>query len=334
MAVKIIVALNDRLGLKPEQATTMLIDEAARAGCEVWLTGVADLFVEDRPGQPAALLARAARVEAAASREALVAASRQADEAVIALDDAAMILIRTNPGREPERWAIHELALELCAMARDRGVRVCNDPDGLRRGATKLYLSRFDPALRPDTLVASRPEALRRFVMEAPGRCVLKPVRGSRGQDVFMVDPAHTQNLSQLLDVLTRDGRAAMAQGFVPEADQGDVRLVLLDGALLEVDGHPCAVRRVPGPGEFRSNVHAGGHAVPAEVTDAMRHIVATLGPQLRADGLRLVGVDLIGHKIVELNVFSTGGLLDAERFTGAPFAAHAWRALAAGLRG
>ncbi|MCB9177780.1 MAG: hypothetical protein H6648_11550 [Caldilineae bacterium] len=203
---------------------------------------------------------------------------------------------------------------------------MANAPAGLSRAASKLYLARLPAATRPRTLVASEAAALRGFVAEAPGPAVLKPLSGTRGAGVFRVTPEEP-NLGAILESLLAAG-PVMAQDWVPGAEAGDTRVLLLDGRPLELGGQLAAIRRVPAAGDFRSNLHAGGRAEPAALDAAARATLAAIGPGLVADGLRLVGVDLIGDQVIELNVFSTGGLRDAERFSGQDFSDRVVRAL------
>jgi glutathione synthase len=94
----------------------------------------------------------------------------------------------------------------------------------------------------------------------------------------------------------------------------------MLDGEPLMKEGHLAAIRRVPAQGDFRSNLHAGGSPEPAELSAEQRRTLSSAGPLLRQEGIRLAGVDLIGTRIIELNVYSTGGLRDAERFSDQDF--------------
>ncbi len=93
-----------------------------------------------------------------------------------------------------------------------------------------------------------------------------------------------------------------------------------MNGQILEVGAHAVAINRIPGKSDFRSNVHAGGHAEPATITPLMRQIVAQAGPRLVKDGIFLAGLDIEGCKIIEINGFSTGGIRPAEDFHGVNF--------------
>lgn len=305
--MNLLVLVNDVDAIEPEQTTALLLDAAARRG---WTTRVTDidalaLLPDDRvacrartwtPGGPA-----------------------QRDDATVDLATVDVTLVRTNPARSGQLGAVHQAALVLLAMVVDAGGLVLNDPTGLMRASSKLYLAALPPAFRPETLVTRDRQALIAFVRDRPYRCVLKPLSGTRGQDVFFVQRDATPNLPQIVDVLVRQG-VAMAQAWVPEATAGDTRIVLVDGEPLAVDGALAIVRRVPGQGELRSNVAQGGAAAPADVRAPALAIAAALGPRLRADGMFLAGIDVIGDKAVEINVYSPGGLLDAGAFEGVDF--------------
>lgn len=225
------------------------------------------------------------------------------------------VLVRTNPARDT--GGAQHLALELLAIAQGQGVVVMNDPSTLARATTKLYLCGLPEHLRPYTLVSQDRRRLKDFVESRP-RSVLKPLSGTRGQDVFLLQPG-AANLNQILDVLCRQG-LAMAQDFVPEAVEGDIRIVVLGGRVLEIGGAACAVRRVPPPHDFRSNVAVGGEPQPARLSEELMAVAEEAAQQLLEDGIHLAGLDAIGLKLVEVNVFATGGLPDAGRFAGEDF--------------
>ncbi|MBH23032.1 MAG: hypothetical protein CMH57_00965 [Myxococcales bacterium] len=315
--MKFTVLVNDVQELEASQTTTMLIAEAATRGHEVHVASVAHLGLSpaDR------VIGLGHRVAPADDRAALLAALKAADAEPIDLSACDVLLLRTNPARDAGRGWAHGAALALARFARDHGVAVFNDPDGLQRADSKLYLSNVPARFRPRTLITTDLDAILAFLDTVDGPAVLKPLQGTWGRDVFKIGPGR-ENIRQIIDVLSRQGYV-IAQEFIPEATSGDCRLILLDGQLIEVDGHAAAVQRVPGAGDFRSNIHAGGRATPAVITDAMREVIAAVGPKLRDDGILLAGLDFIGGKLVEINAFATGGFLDAERFTGVRFTPH-----------
>ena len=309
--------VNDALGLKPDQTTTMLVRAAARGGRPVYVMS-ADAITLSASGRVEAL---ARRVQPCASTLELVEHLAGNPAESVGVEDFDVVMIRTNPGRDGRVWA-HNTALNLLRRVRDAGVQVLSDPEGLARASSKLYLAEFPQHLTPRTLVTRDGDRMRAFLAAVDGPCVLKPLDGTHGRDVFKVDPHSTENLNQIFDVLTRQGYV-MAQEYVPEASEGDVRMLLLRGELLEVDGRVAAVRRVPGGTDFRSNVSAGGRATAVTITPALRRLAQEVGPLLRRDGIFMAGLDVIGHKIVEINVFSPGGFQDAEVFEGVDFSRH-----------
>jgi len=312
--MRLAVLVNRTKELHPEQTTALLVARAVDLGHDTWLVEVGDLG----RAPDGAVLASARRATVGGPAERTLAGIGPAEP--VRLDDFDTVLVRTNPARDPRRAWAHQAALALLRALKARGVRVVNDPEGLVWATSKLHLSTFPESIRPRTLVSRDPDALRTFVAEAPGDVVLKPVSGTRGRDVFRVAHDRRENLAQIVDVLVRDG-LAMAQDYVAEARDGDVRLIVLDGELLRVGDRHAAVRRVPSTSDFRSNVAVGGHPAPVEhLTPGMRRAVELAGPRLVADGLRLAGLDLVGDRVVEVNVFSPGGLFDAERFLGVDF--------------
>ncbi len=306
------VLVNALEEVKPDQTTGMLIHGLLARGHEVLVGGVAGLEVDDSQRVFLRGVSAVRGRDVAHTVASLRAMHRRTD-----LSAVAGVWVRTNPGRDARFWA-HRTAVDLLRLVRDAGVPVLNDPDGLAKAGTKLYLQHLPPEVRPRTLIAQDRLALEAFVRQSPGPVVLKPLYGSRGQDVFKVS-ARDENLRQITDFLTREGYA-MAQDYVPEAAQGDTRVLLVEGEVLMAQGHAAAIRRVPPSNDFRSNVFQGGHAEPGALTETMTRIAAAIGPRLRADGLFMAGMDLIGDRIVELNVFSPGGLADANDFAGVDF--------------
>ena len=312
--MKIGFLINDIAELAPTQTTSMLMHRAAKAGHQAWAVPVDALQVQPGPQVTGHAVAVANKSEL----EETLADMRAQTPRATDLGDLDALMVRTNPARDGRSWA-HDTALECSALLAERGVFVANRPAALRRSGSKLMLARMPAEVLPHTLVTRDLGALEQFLREAPGDVVVKPLAGTRGQDVFRIEAGRTTNLRQMFDVLTRDGYC-VAQHFVPEAEDGDVRLVLLDGQPLRVGEQIAAVRRIPGDSDFRSNIAVGGRAAPVEVTATMRAVADAIGPVLAAQGLWLVGLDLIGSKVVEVNVFSTGGLGHAEQFYGVPF--------------
>lgn len=137
---------------------------------------------------------------------------------------------------------------------------------------------------------------------------------------MFVVKPNAEGNLNQIIEAVTRDGYA-IAQEFLPDAKKGDTRFFLMNGQPLVVAGKYCAFRRIAAKGDVRSNLHAGGKLAKAVITDEMLELAEVVRPRLVQDGMFLVGLDIVGSKLMEINVFSPGGLGSAQKFEKADFA-------------
>jgi glutathione synthase len=321
---RVLFVVNDVAELGPTQTTWLLALEALRQGHEVVVAGLGDLSLENEGG----LWANARRL-GRSGRRSLESGSRLAflTPARLALEEMDLCWLRTSPGRLGGFGSlVHSTVLELLSLAVRRGVKVRNDPETLSHAGTKIYLSHFAPDDHPRTLVTRSPEAIHAFLGKAEGACVMKPLVGTRGRDVYKLVRGD-ENLSQLIEAALRDG-FALVQDYVPEAHEGDVRVICLGGRVLEVGGRVCAVRRRPAPGDFRSNVAVGGTPEPTEVSPAVRARAERIAPRLAADGLHLAGVDFVGDKVVEINVFSPGGLHEAQTYYGVDFVAEVVRVM------
>jgi len=162
-------------------------------------------------------------------------------------------------------------------------------------------------------------DEIKAFTKELGGTMVLKPLQGSGGQSVFLVRPDDVPNLNQMIDAVSRDGYV-IAQEYLPAAAEGDMRLFLMNGQPLRHKGKYAAFRRVRTGGDMRSNIHAGGRLREAEIDSVALHIAEIVRPKLVMDGMFLVGLDIVGDKLMEINVFSPGGLGSAQKFTGINF--------------
>ncbi len=198
---------------------------------------------------------------------------------------------------------------------------VVNDPASVRNAPEKLFV--LDYAHRmPPTLITRDLAELRRF-HAAHGEIVVKPLHGNAGAAVFKIDRAGS-NMAALSELFGKVWREPyMAQAFLPEVADGDKRIVLIDG---EVAG---AINRLPGKGEIRSNLAAGGSAMATVLTDAEQAICAELGPELKARGLLFVGIDVIGGRwLTEINVTSPTGIVAIAGFDGTDIAGRIWDAV------
>jgi glutathione synthase len=189
-------------------------------------------------------------------------------------------------------------ATYLLEMAERDGACVSNRPQALRDYNEKLAIARF-PQFTVPTLVSCRAEDIRAFMAEQ-GDIVVKPLNAMGGSGIFRLRPGDA-NLGAILETVTDLGRRQiMAQRFIPEIADGDKRILLIDGEPV-----PYSLARIPAPGETRGNLAAGGTGVARPLTERDREIAAALGPILKADGLLLVGLDVIGDWLTEVNVTS-----------------------------
>jgi len=199
---------------------------------------------------------------------------------------------------------------------------IINNPVSVRNAPEKVLVLDFRRFM-PPTLVTRSADEVRRF-MEKHGTVVVKPIHGNGGKAIFRI-PESGDNLSALFEVFNQTWpEPHMVQPFLPEVAEGDKRIVLVDG---EVAG---AINRIPGEGEFRSNLAVGGSAAPTTLTEREQEICAALGPELKRRGLIFVGIDVIGGKwLTEINVTSPTGIVAIDRFNGTDTAGMIWDAIA-----
>ncbi|MBW3533852.1 MAG: glutathione synthase [Gemmatimonadetes bacterium] len=313
--------INDLASELVVYTTTLLARAALRRGHDVWYVDV-DGFSYEADGI-LRVCAHAAPGRGYKSDETFLAAVRGEDAVVEWLDTASLdaLLLRNDPAADTEKrpWAPN-VGILFGQMAAREGVLVLNDPEGLWGALNKMYLQRFPEEVRPRSLITRSPEKLREFVKGEAGGAVLKPLHGSGGQDVFLVREDDHPNLNQIIEAVSRKGYI-LAQEFLPAATERDVRLFLLNGRPLEVDGKVAAFSRLGSDGDLRTNMSAGGSAEPAKVTARMLELAELVRPQLVKDGMFLVGLDIAGDKLMEINVFSPGGLRSASAFEGVDFA-------------
>ena len=210
------------------------------------------------------------------------------------LEQFDAVLMRKDPPFDME----YVYSTYLLEMAEKRGARVFNSPQAIRDFNEKMAIARF-PQFTAPTLVTRRAGLLREFLGEHAD-IILKPLDGMGGASVFRVR-AGDPNFSVIIETLTNHGaRTIMAQRYLPEISNGDKRVLVIGGEPV-----PFCLARIPQPGETRGNLAAGGTGVARELTARDREIAETLGPQLMSAGLLLVGLDVIGDCLTEVNVTS-----------------------------
>ncbi len=285
----------EKLQLAGDTSYALMLEAASR-GWDVWTCQIEhlglvsdDAVVEASPTivMPATTPREAFQVEASSSHR---------------LAEFDVVLMRKDPPVDVN--FLH--ATWILDHARGKTLLV-NDPRGLRELNEHLAVLRF-PHLTPPTIVTRSADKLRAFQAAQGGAIVVKPVDGYGGLGIFVVrdgDP----NASSILETSTGAGtRWTLAQAYLPEAVNGDKRIIL-------VDGEPVgAVLRVPATAEARGNLHVGGKAVKTTVDKRDQEIIATIAPFLREHGQILVGLDVIGGMLTEINITSPTGVRHASK--------------------
>lgn len=319
--MKIALSVNDIEGEFVDYTTTLLALTAVQHGHDVWYIPVGD-FTYDPDGRVHARARRAPKREFASPQDYLE--NIKSDEALrerITVADLDILMLRNDPSADVFNRPWARLAgINFGRLAARNGVIVLNDPDGLNRAANKLYLQQFPKSVWPDILITRDKEEIRGFIHDQGGRAVLKPLSGSGGRNVFLIQSKEAANLNQMIEAVLRDG-FVIAQEYLPGAVDGDTRLFMMNGKVLTQDGRVAAVHRVRAKGDMRSNLTAGGHAIAADITDAMHQIAETVAPMLIEDGIFFAGLDIVGDKLMEINVFSPGGLIGASHLQETNFA-------------
>jgi len=187
---------------------------------------------------------------------------------------------------------------------------IINDIDGIRKANNKLYTTTFnDPgnSFLPITYVSKNKEFIRQMIEEMPGdKVILKPLVGSGGHGVIVLEKNAQSNINSILDFYIHgsgDENYIIIQEYIEGAENGDVRVLMLNGKFLG------AYNRKPPEGDIRANIQIGGTAHKYKMTDSQMAVCRKIGPRLAADGLFFVGVDMIGDKILEVNVLNPGGI-------------------------
>ncbi|MFN5154669.1 MAG: glutathione synthase [Betaproteobacteria bacterium] len=239
------------------------------------------------------------------------AAQQPPDERPQALNGVDAVLMRKDPPFDSEYF----YATHLLGQAEREGARVFNKPAALRDHPEKLAILEFPQWIAP-TLVTRDAADVRRFHAEHRD-IICKPLDGMGGMGIFRVGP-DGMNLGAIVETLNRDGaQTLMVQQYLPAIAQGDKRVLVIGGRPV-----PFALARIPQGGEVRGNLAAGGKGVAQPLTDADRAIAEALGPVLAARGLLLVGLDVIGDRLTEINVTSPTCFAEIAEQTGFDVAA------------
>ena len=290
--------------------TYRLAADALSMGHEVWVMSPGNLAYN--PDDTVGAFARTIGPGQYDSAQFLeVFKSDQAINRWICVDDLDVLMLRSNPAVQ-HGWA-QSVGIHFGRLAMRHGVMVLNDPNGLAKAANKLYLQTFPEAVRPRTLVTRHIDRINSFLAQE-GTIIVKPLQGSGGTGVFILHHKNRRNLKEIIASISRDGYV-IAQEYLPAAAQGDTRLFLMNGVPLQSKGKYAAFRRIRTGDDIRSNIHAGGRLRPAEINDTMLQLAEKVRLRLIEDGMFLVGLDIVGDKLMEINVFTPGGFGSAQVF-------------------
>ena len=306
--MKIGFVVNDVATEDAGYTTTRLALQAHTMGHQSYLIGIGD-FIYEADGSLAAHGRTAGEKNYRSLERFLKDVQRPERDEVIDIGEFDVVMLRSDPAVDAadQPWA-NTAGVAFGHLMANAGVLVVNDPSSLAHALSKAYFQHFPEAVRPKTLISRDLDRLQAFVGELGGKAVLKPLQGSGGSGVFMVNSKESPNLNQIIEAIARDGYV-VAQEYLPEAANGDVRMWLMNGVPLQVNGKYAAFRRRNDSSDLRSNVSAGGQVIAENITDQMRQIAEIVRPKLVADGMFLVGLDIVGDKLMEVNVFSPGGL-------------------------
>lgn len=269
-----------------KDSTYAMMQEAAARGHELYAFGHRDMIFDGK------------RVMATVSRIVLTGQSglwyQVEDTALCSLNEFDAVIERTDPPFNME----YIYATYLLERAEADGARVFNRPGAIRSHNEKLAITGFTQFIAP-TLVTSDAAHVRAFHAEHRD-IILKPLDGMGGSGIFRVTD-DGMNLGSIVEMLTDDGRRTiMVQRYIPEIVHGDRRVLLIGGEVV-----PYCLARIPQGGEVRGNLAAGGKGVAMPISDREREIGEALAPELLKRGLLLVGLDVIGNYLTEINVTS-----------------------------
>lgn len=282
-----------------KDSTFAMMREAASRGHQLWACEAKDLVWQ-----------RGGKVSAQARRFTLTGSAESWFEpearTAITLADMGAVLMRSDPPFDSEYF----YATHLLEQAEREGARVFNKPAALRNHPEKLAILEFPQFIGP-TLVTRHAAEIRAFHAQHQD-IILKPLDGMGGMGIFRVGPDGL-NLGSIIETLNKHGaQTVMVQRYLPEIVQGDKRILIIDGEPI-----PHALARIPQGSEIRGNMAVGGKGVAQPLSARDREIASTIGPILAARGLLLVGLDVIGDCVTEINVTSPTGFQEIANQTG-----------------
>ena len=313
--MKIGILVND---IETEHAiytTTRLGMVATNQGHEVWFMGATDFALDTDDRVHAWATAAPSRKYNSPNTYLGALLSNKASIDRIVIDDLDVLLLRNNPASENDlrAWA-RNVGVIFGRVSLQGGVIVLNDPNALASAFDKMYLQLLPEAVRPRSTISRDRDEIRAFVKDLGGNAVLKPLVGSGDRPIFRVDASNRSNLNQMIEAISRDGYV-IAQEYLEAVEHSVTRLLLVNGEPLRYRGKLAAFEWNRTEGQVQADIHAAGSTKKAKITDVHLRIAEAIRPRLVQDGMFLAGLQIVGDKLVDIDVFSPGGLGNAQSF-------------------
>jgi glutathione synthase len=293
--------------LDPCHDTSIALIEAAQIlGHEVWVTQANLLSVAE--GKAWAVLQRVELVPVQLVERRWIAANpwyKLSDSSLTSLETMDAVFMRTDPPVNDS----YLYATYILDYVDQNKTLLINSPSGIRGANEKMYALQFTKAI-PETIVSADKQFIRQFV-EAKGAAVLKPLGNKAGEGILFLQSSD-RNFNSIVELSTLQGRVpVMVQTYLPEAKEGDKRIILLNGEPIG------ALNRLSSGTDFRNNMATGGTVAQTEITPREHEICTQVAERLRQDGLIFVGIDVIGGYLTEVNVTSPTGIREIDRLDG-----------------
>jgi len=307
------IAITRAASVTPTWSTVDLSRAALEAGHVVRFIEPWDFEINDH-GE---LVARAHTFREPLSNEGIAERlwSRSATRHYIQVAQLDLLLLRASP--------LKPALISFALQAKDLGVPVINDPDGLMRVSNKAWLAGLKNVPTPATVVTRSYGIAKGFFDEQKTGVILKPALGSGGTSVYRVKPGNNEQFQEYFSHVHRHKNGhVVVQAYLEAAQDGETRIVWFKGKAIG------AYRRQAAAGEFRHNLKCGATPVATTLCPRDDQLVAAVSPHLQRHGVVLAGIDVIGDSIIEVNALNPGGIYYASRFSGIDLAHHIMHSL------